>query len=37
VLLTGKAVLADMQEFPDYFARLEKLTAEINEHQVRKR
>jgi hypothetical protein len=37
VLLTGKAVLAHMQEFPDYFVRLEKLKAEINECQARKR
>jgi len=37
VLLTGKVVLAHMQEFPDYFTRLEKLKAEIDEHQARRR
>jgi len=37
VLLTGKVILAHMQEFPDYFTRLEKLKAEIDEYQARKR
>jgi hypothetical protein len=37
VLLTGKVVLAHMQEFPDYFTRLEKLEAEVNEYQARRR
>jgi hypothetical protein len=36
VLLTGKIVLAHIQEFPDYFTRLEKLKAEINECQSRR-
>jgi len=37
VLLTGKVVLAHMQEFPDYFTRLAKLKAEVDEHQARRR
>jgi sensor domain CHASE-containing protein len=37
VLLTGKVVLAHMQEFPDYFDRLAKLEAEVNEYQARRR
>ena len=37
VLLSGKLVLAHMQEFPDYFTRLEKLKAEANEYQARRR
>ena len=37
VLLTGRVVLAHMQEFPDYFTRLEKLKAEIDEYQARSR
>ena len=37
VLLTGKVVLAHMQEFPDYFTRLEKLKAEVDEYQARRR
>ena len=37
VLLTGKVVLAHMQEFPDYFSRLAKLEAEVNEYQARRR
>jgi len=37
VLLTAKAVLAHMQEFPDYFTRLAKLRAEVDEHQAGKR
>jgi Protein of unknown function (DUF5661) len=32
VLLTGKVVLAHMQEFPDYFDRLAKLKAEAEEY-----
>jgi hypothetical protein len=36
VILTGKVVLAHMQEFPDYFTRLEKLKAEIDEYHARK-
>ena len=35
VLQTGKVVLAHMQEFPDYFTRLEKLRAEAEEYQAR--
>ena len=34
VLLTGKIVLAHMEEFPDYFTRLEKLKAEVDEYQA---
>ena len=37
VLLTGKVVLDHMQEFPDYFTRLEKLKAEADEYQARRR
>ena len=37
VLLPGKVVLAHVQEFPDYFTRLEKLKAEIDEYQSRVR
>jgi hypothetical protein len=37
VLLTGKVVLAHMQEFPDYFTRLAKLKAEAEEYQSRSR
>jgi len=37
VLLTGKVVLAHMQEFPDYFTRLEKLKTEVDEYQARRR
>jgi hypothetical protein len=37
VLLTGKVVLAHMQEFPDYFTRLEKLEEEANVYQARRR
>jgi len=37
VFLTGKVVLAHVQEFPDYFTRLEKLKAEIDEYQARER
>ena len=35
VLETGKVVLAHMQEFPDYFTRLEKLRAELEESPTR--
>jgi len=34
VLLTGKVALAHMQEFPDYFSRLAKLKAEVDERQT---
>ena len=37
VLLTGKVVLAHMDEFPDYFTRLAKLKAEMDERQARRR
>ena len=33
VLLSGKIVLAHMQEFPDYFTRLQKLKAEADQYQ----
>lgn len=36
LLLSGQLVLTHMQEFPDYFARLEKLRAEADEYQTRK-
>lgn len=34
VLLSGKLVLAHMQEFPDYLTRLAKLKAEADEYQA---
>jgi len=37
VLLTGKVVLAHMQEFPDYSIRLAKLKEEVNNYQPRRR
>jgi hypothetical protein len=37
VLLSGKIVLDHMQEFPDYFTRLEKLREEVDEYQARRR
>ncbi len=37
VLLSGKIVLAHMQEFPDYFNRLQKLKAEADEYQSKSR
>jgi hypothetical protein len=37
VLLTGKVVLAHAQEIPDYFTRLAKLKAEVDEFQARGR
>ena len=37
VLLSGKLVVAHMQEFPDYFTRLEKLKAEADGHRAQRR
>jgi len=37
VLLTGKVVLAHMQEFPDYSTRLAKLKEEVDEYQAGRR
>jgi hypothetical protein len=37
VLLSGKLVVAHMQEFPDYFTRLEKLKAEAHKHRAQRR
>ena len=37
VLLAGKVVLTHMEEFPDYFTRLAKLKAEVDEYQARRR
>ena len=37
VLLSGKLVVAHMQEFPDYFTRLEKLKAEADRHRDQRR
>lgn len=37
VLLAGKVVLAHMQEFPDYFTRLERLRAEAHKYQSKRR
>lgn len=36
ILLCGKVVLGHMQEFPDYFNRLEKLKSEAEEYQARR-
>ena len=36
VLLSGRVVLAHMQEFPDYFTRLAKLKKEVDEYHGRK-
>lgn len=36
ILLSGKVVLGHMQEFPDYFNRLEKLKSEAEEYQARR-
>lgn len=37
VLLSGKIVMAHMQEIPDYFTRLEKLKAEADEYHTGRR
>lgn len=37
VHLIGKVVLAHLQEFPDYFTRLEKLKSEVDQNQTRTR
>ena len=37
VLLAGKIVQSHMEEFPDYFTRLEKLKAEADEYQAQRR
>ena len=37
LLQTGQVVLAHMEEFPDYFTRLEKLRAETDEDRARSR
>ena len=37
VLLSGKLVVAHMQEFPDYFTRLERLKAEADRHRAQRR
>jgi hypothetical protein len=37
VLQTGQVVLAHMEEFPDYFSRLEKLRAEADDYRARSR
>jgi uncharacterized protein DUF5661 len=34
VLLTGKIVLAHIEEFPDYFTRLAKLKEEVDEYRA---
>ena len=36
ILLSGKLVVAHMQEFPDYFTRLAKLKAEADRHRIQK-
>lgn len=37
VLLAGKIVQSHMEEFPDYFTRLERLKAEVDEYRSRSR
>ncbi len=37
LLLSGQLVLDHMQEFPDYFTRLEKLRSEADEYHARTR
>jgi len=37
VFLSGKVVLDHIQEFPDYFTRLEKLKSEVDEYQARRK
>jgi hypothetical protein len=37
LLLSGKVVLNHMQEFSDYFTRLEKIKSEVDEYQARRR
>ena len=37
VLLSGKIVLAHMQEFPDYSTRLARLRAEVNQYRAKGR
>ena len=34
VLLTAKVVLEHVQEFPDYYSRLAKLEAEVDDYRV---
>ena len=34
LLLTGKVVLAHMQEFPDYYSRLAKMEAEVDDYRT---
>jgi hypothetical protein len=36
IVLSGKVFLGHMQEFPDYFNRLEKLKSEADEYQARR-
>ncbi|MBC7877911.1 MAG: hypothetical protein H7Y59_12150 [Anaerolineales bacterium] len=36
VLLTGRLVLAHMQQFPDYVIRLARLRAEVNKYKNRR-
>jgi hypothetical protein len=37
LLLSGKVVLDHLEEFPDYFTRLEKLKSEVDQYQARRR
>ncbi len=37
VVLSGKAVLAHMQQIPDYVVRLAKLRAELRQYEVRRK
>jgi len=36
MLLSGKVVLTHMEQFPDYFNRLEKIKTEIDEYHARR-
>jgi hypothetical protein len=37
ILLAGKLVWSHVEEIPDYFSRLEKLKAEVEEYRTRSR
>ena len=37
VFLSGRVVLDHIQEFPDYFTRLEKLKSEVDQYQARRK
>jgi len=37
IFVLGRLVLSHAEEFPDYFSRLEKLKAEVDEYRARSR